>query len=106
MADDDIFTSVDASTPPVGIPSPRSEPAPAEPPQADKVPPPVIGPLAALAQSRKFIFALVLIVGAFVLVGIGRITWEQLVGFVSLIGAAFLGAHGLEEGLAKLGKKS
>jgi hypothetical protein len=56
-----------------------------------------------LLESRKFIFALLAMVGVFVLVALGRITWAEGVGFVTVTVPAFMIAVAIEDAANKKG---
>jgi hypothetical protein len=82
------------------IPTPDETPtAVALPAGPDKTPPPVVGPIVALLQSRKFIVTLLALAGAFVLVGAHRLPWEEAVAFAKWVLGFWLVAHATEEGL-------
>jgi len=68
---------------------------PAPPPVA--TPTPVLGPLAKVMGSQKFVITALAIITCLVLWGMGRITIEQAGQFVAVILPAWLVAHGIQD---------
>ncbi len=90
MVDNDVVTS--ASETPVVIPS-------KPPPQADAAKPMVLGPIADLLRSRKFVVTALVLIGVFALVAIGRLSWEQSKEVLMVVIPAWLISHAAENGL-------
>ena len=85
---------------------PDVPPAPATPPAADKAAPPVWGPLLGLLGSQKALVMLIVLVGTLVLVGMGRVSWDDAKGFLMVIVPSWMGAHAIQDGLQGLKKET
>lgn len=92
-----MTNDVHGSLAPVAVQPPPPEPA-------DEKAPPVLGPLLALLGSQKAMVLILVVTGTLILVGLGRITWDQCKEFLMVIVPGWMLSHGIQDGLAARAK--
>ncbi len=109
MPSDQNDTPVSAVMPaPPAAPPPDPDgnlppPPPGRDIEADEKAPPVVGALIGLLSSQKALVVLAVTVGTLVLVGLGKVSWDQCKGFLQVLLPAWLGAHAVQDGLSAIG---